>query len=159
MSDVIFYRDLQIPQKTPLPDFVPPPRFGKTYFADYDPQHPSQAAAADKVQGFIYDVGNVNQKSRWFWQAAEVEPGSGVYLDGGFGVGKTHLLASAYHASEHKQVAYLSFQELVYTIGFLGMARAKEELTNYELYCIDEFELDDPWLLFMVESMPIANGR
>ena len=152
MSDVIFYRDLQIPQKTQLPDFVPPPRFGKTYFADYDPQHPTQAAAADKVQGFIQDVGKTNQKARWFWQASAVEPGSGVYLDGGFGVGKTHLLASAYHASDHKQVAYMSFQELVYTIGFLGKERAKAELTDYDLYCIDEFELDDPGNTLIVKT-------
>ena len=27
----------------------------------------------------------------------EVLPGVGLYLDGGFGVGKTHLLASAYY--------------------------------------------------------------
>ncbi len=28
----------------------------------------------------------------------EVLPGVGLYLDGGFGVGKTHLLASSYYA-------------------------------------------------------------
>ena len=43
-----------------------------------------------------------------------------LYLDGGFGVGKTHLLAAAYHAADVPR-AYLSFQEMTYAVGAHGM--------------------------------------
>ena len=33
-----------------LPEFTPPPRFGKTHFSDYRPQHPSQELALKNTQ-------------------------------------------------------------------------------------------------------------
>ncbi len=90
---------------------------------------------------------------RWFWQDAPAAQGRGLYLDGGFGTGKTHLLAAAYHACDapEEDKAYMSFQELVYVIGAQGMAQAKENLT-YKLFCIDEFELDDPGNTLIVKT-------
>jgi cell division protein ZapE len=142
----VFLRDLAVPQQT-LPDFVPPPRFGKTYFSDYQPQHPSQAAALAKTQNFISEVSRA--KPNFFWQKKPV--GKGLYLDGGFGVGKTHLLASAFDAFPGTKV-YLSFSELVYVMGLLGKAQALERLGLYQLYCIDEFELDDPGNTLIVKT-------
>ena len=45
----------------------------------------------------------------------------------------------------------MSFQELVYVIGAQGMAQAKENLA-YKLFCIDEFELDDPGNTLIVKT-------
>ena len=128
-------------------EFVPPPRFGKTSFESYKPQHSSQEIALDKVQSFL---GQARAKSKWPWQKKLFIP-NGLYLDGGFGVGKTHLLAAAYDAFEGKKI-YFSFSELVHIIGVLGRQGAKEELAEYQLYCIDEFELDDPGNTLIVKS-------
>jgi cell division protein ZapE len=66
-----------------------------------------------------------------------------VYLDGGFGVGKTHLLAALWHAAPEPKV-YLSFDELVYTLGLLGVERTRAAFRGQRLVAIDEWELDDP---------------
>ena len=72
--------------------------------------------------------------------------GVGLYLDGGFGVGKTHLLASAYYAlpdaPAHK--AFATFGELTQLAGVFGFAECVDLLAHYTAVCIDEFELDDP---------------
>jgi cell division protein ZapE len=130
-----------------LPDFLPPPRFGTTHFSDYKPQHSSQKVALEKTQNFIQEI--TIKRSRFFWQ--KTERGKGLYLDGGFGVGKTHLLASAFDAFDGAKI-YLSFSELVYVIGVLGKAKALEQFGTYKLYCIDEFELDDPGNTLIVKT-------
>ncbi|ADI14885.1 cell division protein ZapE [Truepera radiovictrix] len=137
----------------PLSELVPPPRFGHTRFADYEPQHPSQTAALVQVQAFVDEIAEPQTGAfRWPWQRRAQPQGRGLYLDGGFGVGKTHLLAAAYHASKLSKKAYLSFQELVYVIGVRGTARAKAELGDLQLLCIDEFELDDPGNTLIVKT-------
>ncbi len=88
---------------------------------------------------------------RWFRRvrsgALEDEIGShhGRYVDGGYGVGKTHLLASLWHEVNNRGFAavYLSFAELTATVGFLGMEEAVRTFSSFRLICIDEFELDD----------------
>ncbi|MBC7372514.1 MAG: cell division protein ZapE, partial [Frankiales bacterium] len=67
----------------------------------------------------------------------------GVYLDGGFGVGKTHLLASLWHQAPGPK-AYGTFVELTHLVGALGFAATVASLSEHRLLCIDEFELDDP---------------
>jgi cell division protein ZapE len=135
-----------VPGQT-LPDFVPPPRFGTTHFSDYKPQHPSQKTALEQTRDFVQDI--ALKRPRFFWQRSEA--GKGLYLDGGFGVGKTHLLASAFDAFNGAKI-YLSFSELVYMIGVLGKAKALEQLGHYKLYCLDEFELDDPGNTLIVKT-------
>jgi cell division protein ZapE len=76
-----------------------------------------------------------------------VLPGVGLYLDGGFGVGKTHLLAAAYRALPDDAVhpkAFATFMELTQLAGVFGFVECIELLADYTLLCIDEFELDDP---------------
>lgn len=141
--------ELSLAGAKPLPDLTPPPRFGSATFDSYRPQHPSQQAALERVTRFVAHSGQ-GQGFRWFWQRPEA--GRGLYLDGGFGVGKTHLLAAAYAAYPGTDKVYLSFAELVYLIGVLGMAGAKAELGDYRLFCIDEFELDDPGNTLIVKS-------
>jgi len=71
-------------------------------------------------------------------------------------VGKTHLLAATYAAADTTYKRYLSFQELVYLIGALGMQGAHAEFADSELLCIDEFELDDPGNTLIVKTFLAA---
>ncbi len=65
-------------------------------------------------------------------------------MDGGFGVGKTHLLASLAHTVGAQNTAYGTFVEYTNLVGALGFAKTVEALSEKTLVCIDEFELDDP---------------
>ncbi len=147
MPDALSLSELPVASSS-LPELSPPPRFGATTFAAYKPQHPSQARALGRSEQFVRDL-PAEGGFRWFWQP--LEKGRGLYLDGGFGVGKTHLLASAYAAFGGEK-AYLSFAELVYLIGVLGMDDAAARLGVYRLLCLDEFELDDPGNTLIVKS-------
>ena len=144
---------LYAPSETTLPAFTPPPRFSGASFESYRPQHPSQEVALEKVQAFVSGVAKPPESTRlWPWAKRQVPQGRGLYLDGGFGVGKTHLLAAAFHACNVPKKAYLSFQDLVYIVGAQGVAAAKQELGDTQLFCIDEFELDDPGNTLIVKS-------
>ncbi|MEZ4608511.1 MAG: cell division protein ZapE [Deinococcales bacterium] len=136
-----------------LAAFTPPPRFTQTSFSNYLPQDPSQEKALAEVQGFVAMAQNPPApKNRGWFRAKEKPQGKGLYLDGGFGVGKTHLLAASYHQFKGPK-AYLSFQELVHMRGALGQENTLAELAKYHLICIDEFELDDPGNTLMVKTM------
>ena len=67
----------------------------------------------------------------------------GVYLDGGFGVGKTHLLAALWHLAPGPKY-FGTFIEYTALVGALGYREAVSLLTGAQLIAIDEFELDDP---------------
>jgi cell division protein ZapE len=118
-------------------------------FGSYAPAHPSQRAARQAVEAFA------NWRpppARFPWSRPTLPAPAGLYLDGGFGVGKTHLLAAAWHAADEPRKVYLSFAELVAAIGVLGMVGALEALGHERLYCIDEFELDDPGNTLIVKT-------
>jgi cell division protein ZapE len=133
----------------------PSARFGAVRFGNYrpNPAYPSQAQARDALEAFAARAaqGPVRPGALRLFKRSKPE-GQGLYLDGGFGVGKTHLLASTYHAAQAAQtgsraapkVALMSFQDLMYIIGALGMVRAVETFKDHNLLLIDEFELDDP---------------
>jgi cell division protein ZapE len=141
--------DLIPPDVPATTDWVPPPRFGRVSFGSYTPDHPSQVAGLASVRAFVEDPPT---PPRWWWPRRRPPTGTGLYLDGGFGVGKTHLMAAAWHTSPLTRKVYLSFAELVAAIGVLGMQRARSELGQEELYCIDEFELDDPGNTLIVKT-------
>jgi cell division protein ZapE len=131
-----------------LEGFVPPPRFTDKRFDNYvpDPRHPSQRTAVERLRRFAHELreGSLEGWMRRVRSAlGSSAPGTGVYLDGGFGVGKTHLLAALWHAAPGPK-AYLSFDELVYTIGLLGVGGAREVFHGQRLVAVDEWELDDP---------------
>ena len=139
--------------------FVPPPRFADATFENYypDPAFPSQAEAKRLLQAAAAERQPRGLLSSLLRRAPEGP--RGVYLDGGFGVGKTHLLAATWHASggttgsaSGGQRAFLSFQELVYTIGALGMDEAVRAFSRHALLAVDEFELDDPGNTLMVAT-------
>jgi cell division protein ZapE len=151
-----------------LSECVPPPRFAEVSFDNYrpNPDEPSQT----EILGVLRERAAVlalPRKEPTFWsrlrgskprsggnggRAASEGGGAGpasglekpgIYLDGGFGVGKTHLLASLWHGSAGPKM-YCTFVELTNLVGALGMRPAVAALAEYRLICIDEFELDDP---------------
>ncbi len=129
----------------------PSARFDRVSFGTYrpNPEFPSQTQARDALEAFAAQAGQGKHKSGGFRLFRRPAPeGQGLYLDGGFGVGKTHLLASTYHAATQRprpaRAALMSFQDLMYVIGALGMIKAVEAFKHHDLLLIDEFELDDP---------------
>src|SRR5690606_32915404 len=62
---------------------------------------------------------------------------------GGFGVGKTHLLAAVWHLAPGRKY-FGTFIEYTALVGALGYAPTVALLKGASLLCIDEFELDDP---------------
>ena len=142
-----------------IADLVPPPRFDQVRFSSYVPNaaEPTQAAARDRLQAFAASVGGAVPKKSGglFKKKAPASGGTGVYLDGGFGVGKTHLLASLWHESPapREKKAYGTFVEYTSLVGALGFATAVERLSDFALVCIDEFELDDPGDTVLVSTL------
>lgn len=129
-----------------LGGFVPPTRFSEKSFGSYQPAHPTQAAAEERLRRLAAELqesaagGLMKRLRRSF---AGPRRGHGVYLDGGFGVGKTHLLAALWHAAPYPK-AYLSFDELVHFIGLVGVEEARRGFSTQRLAAVDEWELDDP---------------
>ncbi|SEK92852.1 cell division protein ZapE [Streptacidiphilus jiangxiensis] len=145
-----------------IAEMVPPPRFQQARFSTYipDPQQPSQAEAVRVLEAFAAgltsrDTAAKPAKKRWFGrgtQPAETSGPGGVYLDGGYGVGKTHLLASLWHATPGPK-AFGTFVELTNLVGALGFQQAVQALSGHTLLCIDEFELDDPGDTVLVSTL------
>jgi len=119
-------------------DLVPPPRFREKDFAGFriDPAVAGQGQAVAQVQAFAV------KKSGFLAGIFEKKEKPGLYLDGGFGVGKTHLLAASFNAAPGTK-RYLSFAEAMSLLIVRGRESAIDLLTA-DLVCIDEFELDDP---------------
>jgi cell division protein ZapE len=145
-------RDPRIGPDELIASMVPPPRFDSVRFATYmpNPAEPSQTAAVAAGAVFANQISDLKSKRRSGWRAllSNKSVGSeterpGWYLDGGFGVGKTHLLASLWHAVPGPK-AYGTFVELTHLVGAFGFAEAVRRLSGHRLLAIDEFELDDP---------------
>ncbi|HET8616700.1 MAG TPA: cell division protein ZapE [Actinomycetales bacterium] len=132
-----------VDRDTLLAELQPPPRFAGERFASYrpDPQHPSQAQAVETLGAFAEGIGRPRRHG--LLRRRRTTPARGVYLDGGFGVGKTHLLAAVWHEAPAPKV-FGTFVELTNLVGALGFAETVDVLSAHRLVCIDEFELDDP---------------
>lgn len=126
-----------------LAGFVPPRHFEEASFDSYrpDPEHPSQARALTRMREVADELAAPRRRS-WFSRTPARRPA--VYLDGGFGVGKTHLLAALARAVGPEATAYGTFVEYTHLVGALGFAPTVRALSHRRLVCIDEFELDDP---------------
>lgn len=126
---------------------VPPRQFEGATFESYrpDPEYPSQADAVEALRAFAAGGRSKGGGGGFLGfgrkKAPAVKPG--VYLDGGFGVGKTHLLAAIWHAVPGRTY-FGTFIEYTALVGALGYAATVSLLKGSALLCIDEFELDDP---------------
>ena len=122
---------------------VPPRQFAGATLDNYrpDPDYPSQAEAVAEVRAFVAawngSGGGLFSRRR----APETKPG--LYLDGGFGVGKTHLLAALWKLAPGRKY-FGTFIEYTALVGALGYAATIKLLKGASLLAIDEFELDDP---------------
>lgn len=90
---------------------VPPPTFADVAFDTYrpDPSEPSQTAAVQACRTFCAEAVRRRAGKKKMFGKREVLPGVGVYLDGGFGVGKTHLLASTYYLLAEAEAGPVAF--------------------------------------------------
>lgn len=131
-----------------LADLVPPREFQQAKFSTYkpSPEFPSQAKALEAAKSFTSGSG-----LRKIFGKSQIQA-PGIYLDGGFGVGKTHLLAAVWHEFKGKK-AFGSFIAFTSLIGALGFKQALDALSKFELICIDEFELDDPGDTMMMSRL------
>ena len=145
-------REPVVPPETLVAGLVPPPRFDDARFSTYlpDPQHPSQARAVMVLRTFAQTL--EPPRKRLFGKPKPPPGRPGVYLDGGYGVGKTHLLASLWHEAPEPR-AYGTFVELTHLVGALGFGSAVEALSGHRLLAIDEFELDDPGDTVLVSTL------
>jgi len=151
--------DLPALTRTDAAAFTPPPRFGTVDLAGFRTPHPSQALAKERVRAFAGACRDHDERTPGWWpftRRTRDVGRSGLYLDGGFGVGKTHLLAAAYGLAPTSSKRYVSFQQLVHVIGVLGMPAAKERIAHVRLLCLDEFELDDPGNTLIVKTFLAA---
>lgn len=162
-------REPHVPADRLVAEMVPPPRFDAVRFDTYlpDPNQPSQTEAVRVLSGFAAGLGGAHATgagrrgllgSLGFGRAKapKVPAGPrGVYLDGGYGVGKTHLLASLWHATpaEPSLKAFGTFVELTNLVGALGFQETVQTLSGHRLLCIDEFELDDPGDTVLVSTL------
>jgi len=138
-----------VPVDRLLAELVPPRLFATASFDTYrpDPAHPSQQHAVTRLREVAADVA-AGERSSW-WRRRRRRAAPAVYLDGGFGVGKTHLLAALAHATgtgtgAGTGAAYGTFVEYTNLVGALGFLPTVEALAAHRIVCIDEFELDDP---------------
>jgi cell division protein ZapE len=159
---VLAERDPHVDAGRLLAELVPPPRFDAVRFSTYvpDPAQPSQARAVRALEEFAEGLGGPapsGARRKWFRGKEPDRPSApgGVYLDGGYGVGKTHLLASLWHVTDapRERKAFGTFVELTNLVGALGFRPAVEALSSHRLVCIDEFELDDPGDTVLVSTL------
>ncbi len=123
---------------------TPPPQFAAASLENYvpDERYPSQRAAVEAMRLFASDT---VAAPRGLFSRKPVTPVAkpGVYLDGGFGVGKTHLLAALWHRTRGRKY-FGTFIEYTAIVGALGYREAVAHFRGASLIAIDEFELDDP---------------
>ena len=130
-----------------IAQLMPPPTFADVSFETYrpDPGDPTQSAALASCYRFFDEAVRRRAGRRKLFGGRETLPGVGLYLDGGFGVGKTHLLASIYRRlPDSNPRAFATFGELTQLAGVFGFVECIDLLADYTAVCIDEFELDDP---------------
>jgi cell division protein ZapE len=139
-------RQPQLTGEEMLAALVPPPQFDDATFESYraDEAYPSQEDAKQQLTTFAVGAPQAKRGGLFSRRPKTPELKPGVYLDGGFGVGKTHLLAAIYHAMPARRKYFGSFIEYTALVGALGYKQTVDLLRGSALLCIDEFELDDP---------------
>lgn len=129
-----------------LASLTPPQQFDHASFDNYIPDEdfPSQGSTRETLRTFAQGSNTVKPSKLFGRKAPALTSLPGVYLDGGFGVGKTHLLASLWHASAGRKKFFGTFLQYTSLVGALGYQNTIEAMSGASLICIDEFELDDP---------------
>jgi cell division protein ZapE len=123
---------------------VPPRQFDDATLDNYRPDadYPSQTEAVERVRAFAAGWRG-GGGGGLFRRKAPAPAKPGLYLDGGFGVGKTHLLAALWKLAPGRKY-FGTFIEYTALVGALGYQSTVKLLTGSTFVAIDEFELDDP---------------
>jgi cell division protein ZapE len=126
-----------------------PLKFQHCSFDNYIPNedYPSQKEIKEKLIEFVRMLEEYNKKvccegviKKFLRKNSKPKA---IYLDGGFGVGKTHLLCSIGNTYKGKSV-FVSFSELMYLIAYFNLLPLVEKMSEFDVVLLDEFELDDP---------------
>lgn len=136
----------KLPSRPDLPatvrSFVPPERFRNKTFEGFRPLDPTHSVALTRLQTTARSLDRGGLKGL-FSRLGGKARGGGLYLDGGFGVGKTHLLAALWNSVPGPK-SYLSFDELMYFLGMFGVEKGTAAFAEHRFIAVDEWELDDP---------------
>ena len=135
------------------PQFRLPKRFAGASFANFviDPAFPGQQMALSQIQQLI-EAPEPNTSRLPWRRTARTLGHRGVYLDGPPGIGKTHLLAAAFHQANEPKL-FATFDEFSAAAGTLGMGRLRQLLGEQRLVCIDEIDLRDPGNIMLLTSL------
>lgn len=125
-----------------------PLKFRNKTFGCYKPcdKFPSQAKSMDLLINTVQQIEKFNKPFRCKWiveKFVKIKKPKNIYIDGSFGVGKTHLLAACGNLYTERSF-FLSFSELMYLIAFYSVQKVVDIMSKYNLILLDEFELDDP---------------
>lgn len=128
----------------------PHPKFVKCSFENYIPDRDylSQLEIKDLLINKIANLNSPIKETKrsffsFFQKKEEPKILKNIYIDGGYGVGKTHLLSAFYNEANCSK-AFLSFSEMNYFFNYLGIDECVSRFSELRLLLIDEFELDDP---------------
>ncbi len=138
----------------------PHPKFSHCTFENYipDDNFKTQAEIKARLQDTLEKMRDINvglsdkpakKKFSIFGKktaataSADKNKPNNLYIDGSYGIGKTHLLSACYNKCQ-KNKAFLSFGEMNYFFHYLGVENCIKHFSRLNLLLIDEFELDDP---------------
>lgn len=150
--------DFNISVEDCLANLKPHPKFSHCTFDNYipDEKYLSQSEIKNRLEETLEKMKSYSgpsekpEKKRFsfFGQRKSKAESAGekpenLYIDGSYGIGKTHLLSACYNKCE-KNKAFLSFGEMNYFFHYLGVENCIEHFSRLNLLLVDEFELDDP---------------
>jgi len=128
-------------------ELLPHPKFSLCRFDNYqeDINYPSQLELKTLLKDTITRSSNIKKPTLITKLLSRKITASdkNIYIDGSYGIGKTHLLSACFHDFSGSK-SFLSFLELTYFINYYGLEKTIDEFKKIKLLLLDEFDLDDP---------------
>lgn len=122
-----------------------PERFSDATFSSYQAKTSHQQEALRAVKRFVENARTVptlgERMRRLFSQSSRQS--KGLYLVGPVGTGKTHLLASAYHALNPDVPCGFLHSNALFRLTEHPARFAEKVADRCEVLCLDEIEIDD----------------